>query len=503
MFEETVGGLDPILGEVERDIKRIFALAEERAEKAFGEFEARLESRVSAARQAERRLADLIMDTKSFRQDEVQALLDRRGSLSNDELKAFTLGILGELGVAIEHHPTISTVFELRLKGEFANEFPTLVKEGYSRLVTFDPATALDHEEVEFLAFGNEIVDGVVAYVQRREFPGRASYRRILTSDVPPRKGWLFTYALEFEGVVRSKEVLPVFVSEDGDRDDEFSAWLLDRTMRIKREDWNGTRELPARDGSFEAAVALSEGVALERLLERQDEMATANLQRLEQERSKLERFYEYKSRAAADKLAAVRRVYDRMLISDDPAEARILPVWAKNLENAERTVSMLESERERRLGELVGHEQVTVQHELLTASYIEVEPDATDLIRAAGAGLADALLGRLRELSRETSAEELEALRAVVLERGNQLAKLAEKHTFDSERGKKVAQQLADALAHASDLSEVERSLLRGATDYFLLVEDSEHDLTSKTGFVDDQQVVDAVLAALNGLES
>jgi SNF2 family DNA or RNA helicase len=499
LFEETVGGLDPILGEVERDIKRIFALADERAEKAFGEFEARLESRVSAARQAERRLADLIMDTKSFRQDEVQALLERRGSLSNDELKAFTLGILDQLGVAIDRHPSIPTVFELRLKGEFANEFPTLVKEGYIRQVTFDPATALEHEEVEFLAFGNEIVDGVVAYVQRREYPGRASYRRILTSDVPPRSGWLFTYALEFEGVVRSKEVLPVFIGEEGERDEEFSAWLLDRTMKVKREDWSGTRELPSRDERFEAAVARSEEAALARLLERQDEMAAANRERLEQERSKLERFYEYKSRAAGDKLEAVRRVYDRMLISDDPAEAKILPVWAKNLENAERTVAMLESERERRLGELVGREQVTIQHELLAASYIEVEPDPTELIRIAGAGLADVLLGRLRELARETSVEELEALRAQVLERGNQLAKLAETHTFDSGRGKRVAEQLADVLAHASDFNGVERSLLRGAADYFLLVEDSEHDLTSKTGFVDDQQVVEAVLAALN----
>ena len=87
LFEETVGGLDPILGDVERDLRRILSLAGERRAEALEEFEARLESRVADARVVEHRLADLIMDTKSFRQDEVRRLLEHRGSLSNEELE--------------------------------------------------------------------------------------------------------------------------------------------------------------------------------------------------------------------------------------------------------------------------------------------------------------------------------------------------------------------------------------------------------------------------------
>ena len=64
LFEETVGGLDPILGEVERDLRKILALADEKADEALADVsKQRLESRVSEARAAERRLADLIMDT--------------------------------------------------------------------------------------------------------------------------------------------------------------------------------------------------------------------------------------------------------------------------------------------------------------------------------------------------------------------------------------------------------------------------------------------------------
>lgn len=50
LFEQTVGGLDAILGDVERDLKRILALADERAEEALAEYERRLETRVSDAR---------------------------------------------------------------------------------------------------------------------------------------------------------------------------------------------------------------------------------------------------------------------------------------------------------------------------------------------------------------------------------------------------------------------------------------------------------------------
>jgi ATP-dependent helicase HepA len=498
LFEETVGGLDPILGEVESDLRQILTLAGERAERAIDEYERQLEDRVTKARAAERRLADLIMDTRSFRQDEVQELLGRKGSLSNDQLKAFVLGVLNELGVAIERHPAIEEVFELRLRGRFQDEFPRIVKDAYTRMVTFDPATALDHEEIEFLAFGNEIVDSVVEYVRRREYPGRASHRRIRTSDVEPCQGWLFIYALEFEGVNPSKEVFPIFVRPDGEQDPELGAWLLERAARIKREDSADSSPLPPRDESFDRAAAVAEETSLQRLLSRQSELATANLERLNQERAKLERFYEYKSQAAADKLATVRGVYNRLLVSEDADDARILPVWAKNLEDAERLIEWLSEDREQRIADLDGREQVAIQHELLAVSFVEVEPDATLAVRELD--LPDQLYERVMGLVRPTSADELDGLRAAVTERSEKLGLLSEARKFDSRLGRETARHLADALERAASLDETQRSLLRAAADYFLLVEDESHDLTADAGFDDDRRIVEAVLAAIEG---
>lgn len=494
LFEETVGGLDPILGDVERDLRRILTLADERAADEMARFEAQLESRVAQARAAERRLADLIMDSKSFRQDEVRALLERKGSLSNTELRAFVLGALNELGATAEPHLSIENVYELRLRGRFADEFPVLTRDAQTRMATFDPSTALAHEEVEFLAFGHELVDSLVDFVRKREYPGRASHRRLRTNDVPPQSGWFFVYALEFEGVSPSKEVYPVYIGADGVLDEEFGEWLLERAARIKREDWSTPASLPARDASFEAAVETSRSHSLQRMLARQAQLADANRERLDQERRKLERYYEYKERAATAKLASVRTVYDRLLVSDDGDDQRILPVWAKNLENAERLLENLASERERRLADLDGREQVGVQHELLSASFVEVVPDYRDAVRETGLVLPSELRDRIISLYEETSPEELQRLREALGERRTQLEDLGKKHTIDA-RGTKIAATLMEAIEASAGARAEHRDLLAAAARYFLLVDDGVHDLASPTGFEDDGRIVDAVL--------
>jgi ATP-dependent helicase HepA len=499
LFEETVGGLDPILGDVEGDLRKILALADEKANQALADFELRLASRVSEARAAERRLADLIMDTRSFRQDEVKRLLDQRGLLSNDELKSFVLGSLSELGVAIAPHPSVDQVYELRLRGRFGDEFPNIVRDGERRVATFDPSTALDHEEVEFLAFGHDVVDALVDYVRRREYPGRASHRRIRTDEVDPQSGWLFVYALEFEGVARSKEALPVFVGLDGEPNNELAIWLLARSMRVKREEWADKAPLPPRDEAFESALRFAETAAIQRLLSRQAELAEANRERLEHERRKLDRFYTYKERAAADKLAAIKVVYDRLLISDDADDQKILPAWATNLDNAERLVASLGAERDRRISELAGREQVGVQHELLAVSYVDIAPDPREEIHAAGVVLPADLLHHVVGLYGETSVEDLVSLRLAVKQRKVQLETLAERHSIDR-RGISLAFRLIESLAEPATLTPAARALLGAAMQYYLLIDDDDHDLTSPGGFEDDQRVVEAVLLAIGG---
>ena len=60
------------------------------------------------------------------------------------------------------------------------------------------------------------------------------------------------------------------------------------------------------------------------------------------------------------------------------------------------------------------------------------------------------------------------------------------------------MAQKLVGAIDGSAGLGPTQYGLLRAAADYFLLVDDVEHDITSRTGFDDDRQVVEAVIHAI-----
>jgi ATP-dependent helicase HepA len=374
VFEETIGGLDPILGNVEQDLKAVFLASESEARRALELLDRQLASRVFAARETERRLADLIMDTKSYRQDEVSELLEQRGVIDDNAIRRFVLAALQELDVRIEEDPDLPNVYDIKLRGQFLNQLPQFATDGVRRRATFNPAVALEFENIEFLAFGHELVDALVERVRTPIYPGLTSHRLIRTDKQAPQHGWFFAFTLELDGVVNSKELLPVFVDSSGIEDPSLAMWLLERAGSARNEE-PGTAEVLSREGEFEQAATQAEGSALQRLLAMQSELTDANRTRLEQERSKLTKYYEYRERAAAEKLASVQEVFDRVSASEDPEIARIVPVWLKNLENANGVVHGLAAERDRRLAYLNGREQVMAQQELISASYVSIIP--------------------------------------------------------------------------------------------------------------------------------
>ncbi len=65
IFEETVGGLDPILGDTESDLAKILRLGGAERDRALRQFEDQLERKLHDARAATEKLRDFIMETKS------------------------------------------------------------------------------------------------------------------------------------------------------------------------------------------------------------------------------------------------------------------------------------------------------------------------------------------------------------------------------------------------------------------------------------------------------
>ncbi len=156
MFQESVGSLDPILGEVERDIERLVLSDAASLDEGFLEYEAGLERRVREAREKERTLADFVLDRASLRHDLATELLEQSPLARWSDLEQFAARCLPYFGGTLKDH------FE---GGQVVSLSPRLMSRMQQRQSTirgtFDPEVARDKEELPFFAFGHWLVDGL------------------------------------------------------------------------------------------------------------------------------------------------------------------------------------------------------------------------------------------------------------------------------------------------------------------------------------------------------
>jgi hypothetical protein len=176
--------------------------------------------------------------------------------------------------------------------------------------------------------------------------------------------------------------------------------------------------------------------------------------------------------------------------------------VWEKNVDSAERMVESVEQERAERLAELVGRDQVTAQHELLTASFVAIEPDPAALFDHVRQALTPSMFAQFQRQCGRVAAADVAARRPVIEKRRAQLIELAQKHRFQIRLATSIANALIAALEDLSGYAPSELALLNGAIGYFLELEDNAHDLKDPNGFEDDAQVARSVLEVLGRTE-
>jgi SNF2 family DNA or RNA helicase len=193
LFEESVGSLDPILGEVERDIERLVLSDAADRDRAFQRFEAGLEQRVREAREKERTLADFVLDRASLRRDKAMELLAQSPLARWSDLERFAAACLPYFGGTLKDHSDGAKVVSLspRLMAQLKQRHSTV--RG-----TFDPELAREEEELPFFAFGHWLVDRMVDLPITVE-PAVTAARR--SADVPAGEWVEVYYEIQGEGV--------------------------------------------------------------------------------------------------------------------------------------------------------------------------------------------------------------------------------------------------------------------------------------------------------------
>ena len=206
LFEESVGSLDPILGDVEKDLEKLIMEHTSTLDQELEDYGDDLEQRVKEARQKDRLLADFILDRASLRRDEAQQLLGEAPLARWSDLRDFVGKALEYYGGRLSPHTDGGYSLSLSQKLSHRLRIKKAVIVG-----EFDPAAALEMEDLDFFAFGHESIDGIVGWASDRD--ALAGGRQLRSA--PPGVSVEIFYELEGEGLHPIGRFIRHVISED------------------------------------------------------------------------------------------------------------------------------------------------------------------------------------------------------------------------------------------------------------------------------------------------
>ncbi|MBC9820518.1 helicase-related protein [Terrabacter sp. MAHUQ-38] len=380
IFEQTVGGLDPILGDTETDLKRIFQLGDAERDAELAKYEADVGKRIAEAREAEEKLRDFIMETKSFSKEVVQELEEGSQRIPAGDMERFGLALLADVNTWLREEP--DGTYKIAFHEPFISDYPRHTKDvGTKRTVTFRPDVAPDSEHVEYMALGHPVIDDLVERVTQQKYDGSATGVVVpADASLEPASGWLVIHQITVPGLKTIRELHTSFVDDQTGPDEDRAKLLVERATHLENDAAIVPEEIEAAVfDSLDAAITEAGEHAWTVSAALEADAAKDAQSRLMREVDKINAFFDYRDKAAADKLDQSRKTLDRLTASKDPGDRQILPVWQSTVQGNEGLVERLGRERMERLAELHRQSQGVGDVTLLGVARVEIRaaPDA------------------------------------------------------------------------------------------------------------------------------
>ena len=371
VFEETVGGLDPILGDTENDIKAIMRMGEDARDAALEDLGARLETEVRDARVASEHLGDFIMDTKSYGREIAERISSKNPSpIKNEDIDRFMGQLLADARTYIKSN---GDEYELTFRSAFVDDHRDLFADGNKISAVFRPDRRSDSQYTEFMAFGNPIVDAIVEDVCRESYNGATGTRRILAGDdVHPTSGWVFTYMFGVKDARSTEHLVPIFISDNGELDEELGRRITERACLFDRAE----QEIPPDEipNNIGEVKTVAERFAADKRTNLQANATHRANTQVTQEVDRLTKYYDYRERVASDKLRRVQATLTRLSETLETAQQRqVLVAWEGQVREAKADLNRLLEERKRRMDETEKFRYPAVDYSLKSLGRIEV----------------------------------------------------------------------------------------------------------------------------------
>lgn len=351
MFEQTVGGLDPILGDAERSITKALQSSGAVRDAALEKFERQLERQITEARAAEERLRDFIMETRSYSGEIARLVTNGASPISLDDLERFSTRLVADVNTYLARRSDGS--YELTFHEPFLSDFPAHTKDSSrKRLASFRADVCRDSDHVEYFTFGHPIIDDLLGRVTSPSYKGCATaFRLHAGGDLPPAAGWLVVTEIGVPAVKEVRELFSVFVHDDGRVDPELGERLVARSAKFPKDEALSPDDIPI--DTLDVALDAADGLVYRRLSRLEEHAHEDSRRRIDRERDKLTRYFDYRQQAAVDRLARSQATLEMLAGSPDQERRKIIPVWRANVARDERLISELADDRQRRLDRL------------------------------------------------------------------------------------------------------------------------------------------------------
>lgn len=368
VFEETVGGLDPILGDTEKDLKKIMQLGEAEREQALEKLEKRLERQVTAARQADERLRDFIMETKSYSKEITLTLRIEESALDSSAQEKLVIKLLAEVRTHL--HQNADDTYRITFNEPFRGDHPELCDgEHRRRTVAFRPDVQPDSEHVEYFAPGNPVVDQLIALVTGTSFPGIASAFHVDRADIPAPAGWLLVYEVNIPGLHNLRELSAVFIDDHGNLNEAVGERLLLDAGRLEPRQPIPVEDVPA--DSLDKALEIAEDTVRRRLGQLESQAAAQSRLASEQERRKILDYFAYREINARDRLENSKLTLGRLQDSTESDSRKVIPMWQARVNDDEQLITDLAADQARRLLELEQKLEPSGDHTLVAVARV------------------------------------------------------------------------------------------------------------------------------------
>ena len=351
IFEQTVGGLDPILGDTERSITKALQSSGAVRDAALAKFEKQLERQITEARTAEERLRDFIMETRSYSGEIARLIENGASSISPDDLERFSTRLVADVNTHLAERGDGS--YELTFHEPFLSDYPAHTKDrARKRLAAFRADVCRDSEQVEYFTFGHPIIDDLLGRVTSASYEGCSTAFEVDASDdLPQGEGWLVVTEIGVPAVKEVRELFSVFVHDDGRVDPELAMRLVARAAKFPKDEALSPGDIPLE--TLDMALDAADGLVYQRLSSLEQSAHEDSRRRIVRERDKLTRYFDYRQQAAVDRLAMSQATLAMLEASSDQERRKIIPVWRANVGRDERLISELGDDRQRRLDQL------------------------------------------------------------------------------------------------------------------------------------------------------